>query len=322
MSTNSSQGRAARNRRVGRVTVYQRGKVWYLYYFENSRRVRQRVGGSLAEANRVAAQVNAQLATGAPAMLSFQPVSIGELRQHWLDHHEYVLRSSVATIRRYRAATEHLLRFYEEVHPVASSDRMTASLAEAFARYLRQAKISPNGHPNTAKRSLRDKGVIFILESCRAMFNYAAKRRHLPPYHENPFTQIDIERIPIADAKPIELVTPKQEEEFLAACDDWQFPIFLTLGLTGIRPGEAVHLLLPDDVDLGKRLIRIRNKPDLGWQVKTRNERDIPLSAELSDVLCQVINGRRTGPLFLRRRFATSRETPVLPGNFVLVVNT
>jgi len=33
-------------------------------------------------------------------MLSFSPVGIPELRQRWLDHHEHVLRSSIATIRR------------------------------------------------------------------------------------------------------------------------------------------------------------------------------------------------------------------------------
>jgi len=187
MSKKTARGRSASTRRVGRVTVYLRGEVWYVYYYENGRRVRRRLGGSWLEAKQLAAQVNAQLATGAPAMLSFEPVSIPELRRRWLDHHEHVLRSSVATIRRYRAATDHLVRFMENGNAVKSADGVALSTAEQFARYLRRVKAFPNGHPNTATRTLRDKGVIFILETCRAMFNYAAKHRHLPPYYKNPF---------------------------------------------------------------------------------------------------------------------------------------
>jgi len=50
--------------RVGRVTIYLRGKIWYLYYCENGRRVRRRVGVLLADAKRLAAQANGQLALG------------------------------------------------------------------------------------------------------------------------------------------------------------------------------------------------------------------------------------------------------------------
>ncbi len=308
----SGKTKSAKKRRVGRVTIYVRSKVWYLYYFENRQRVRRRVGPSLAEAKLLAAQVNAQLATGTPALLSFEPVSLAALRQRWLDHHEHVLRSSIATIKRYRTATDHLLRFVEKVQPVRSADRITTTAVEAFMRYLRTVEVAPNGHPNTPKRRLRDKGLVFILTSCRSMFNYAAKHRNLPPYHESPFTEIKIERIPIEDAKPVEPFTSEQETAFLTACDGWQFPIFLTLTLTGMRPGEATHLLLPGDVDLTQRVIRIRNKPDLGWRTKTRNQRDIPICQELAEVLSRVVDGRNTGPLFLRRRFMTGEDDPIL----------
>jgi len=166
--TQLNRKKSARKHRVGRVTIYLRGKIWYIYYCENGKRVRRCVGVSLGEAKRLAAQVNAQLATHTPAILSFQPVSTPNLRQGWLNYHEQVLRSSLATIRRYRAATDHLLHFVETVRTVNSADAFTVSTSEEFAQYLRRVKVSPNGHPNTSKRLLRDKGVIFILETCRA----------------------------------------------------------------------------------------------------------------------------------------------------------
>src|SRR5262249_39764752 len=267
---------------------------------------RPRVGPDKEAARQLAAQVSAQLQLGAPAALSFEPISILELRRDWLEHHQQVLRSSVQAISRYPTPTDHPLPFLG-TRPVRHASHFHSSHAEEFVRYLRGLRVSPNGHAHTAKRPLMDKGLRYVLECCRALFNYAARRRHLSPYAENPFTALEIERIPIEQARPITLFTAEQEGAFLEACDDWQFPLFLTLVLTGLRPGEVAHLLLPDDLDLDVRLLRVRNKPGLGWQVKTRNERDIPLVPVLIEVLRRHLAGRRAGPVFLRRGW---RERP------------
>jgi hypothetical protein len=103
------------------------------------------------------------------------------------------------------------------------------------------------------------------------------KRRHLSPYAENPFTALELGRLPIEHCRKIILPTSDQQMALLRACDDWQFPIFLTLILTGLRPGELCHLLLPEDLDFQRNLLFVRNRVKLGWQVKSRNERMIPL---------------------------------------------
>jgi integrase len=297
--------------RVGRVQGYLRGQVWYLCYHEQGQRRRPRVGPDREAAKQLAAQVNAQLEVGAPAALSFEPIAIPELRERWLQHHEQVLRSSVQTINRYRTATEHLLRFVATVRPVRYASHFGNHHAEEFVRHLRTIQVAANGHKNTPKRPLMDKGIRYILETCRALFNYAGKRRHLPPYAENPFSTLEIDRIPLEQVRPITLFTPEQERAFLEACDDWQFPVFLTLMLTGLRPGELTHLLLPDDLDLEGALLRVRNKPKLGWRVKTRNERDIPLLPVLVDVLRQQVGQSMSGPVFRRRKFVRGCEPPL-----------
>jgi integrase len=292
--------------RVGKVTGYLRGRVWYLCYFEHGKRRRPRVGPDRDAARQLAAQVNGQLETGAPSALGFEPLPVPALRDRWLEHHDQVRRSSVHSVARYRTATDHLLRFLD-ARPVRHAGQFSAAHAAAFVRHLRSVRVSPNGHPNTPKRPLLDKGVRYVLECCRALFNFAARRRHLPPYAGNPFAAVEVDRIPVETARPIELLTPDQESAFLRACDGWQFPVFLTLLLTGLRPGELCHLLLPDDLDLGAGLVRVRNKPRLGWQVKTRNQRDIPLVPALADVLRVHLAGRSNGPLFRRRRWRDDR---------------
>jgi integrase len=288
--------------RIGKVRAYRRGKVWYLCYREQGRRRQPRIGLDQDSARQTASEINAQLEVGLPSALGFEPVSITDVRQQWLDHHEHIRRSSVRTIERYRAATNHLLRFITDVQPVRRVSDFRATHAEEFVRYLRSIKVTPNGHANAAKRRLRDNSVKYILETCSTLMNYAQRHRHLSPYAENPFRTIEIGRVPIEDAKPIFVFTTEQERQFFDACDDWQFPLFLLLLFTGLRPGELTHLLLPDDLDLSAGWLHVCNKPALGWQIKTRNERDIPLHPILNEVLRRLIGSRRTGPVFCQRR--------------------
>ena len=297
--------------RIGRVRAFLRGRVWYLSYQENGQRRQPRVGPDRQSAKQLAAEINGQLEVGAPSALGFQPISVPDLRKSWLDHHELVRRSSLATICRYRTATQHLIDFVDSVQPVKRVSDFRPQHASEFVRFLRQRKVAPNGHRKARQRPLRDAGIKFILETCCSLFNYALRQRHLPPYADNPFRTIEVCRIPVEDAKLVTPFSAEQEVELLRACDDWQFPIFLTLLLTGLRPGELVHLLLPDDVDLENGWLRVRNKPKLGWQVKTRNERDIPLLPVLCEVLRSVVAGRATGPLFMQRRCFAGHQPPL-----------
>ncbi|MFH1918885.1 MAG: hypothetical protein ABIP48_03215, partial [Planctomycetota bacterium] len=181
-------------------------------------------------ARQMAAEINAQLEVGAPSALGFEPISIPDLRQRWLDHHEHVRRSSLGTIRRYRAATEHLINFVSDVRPLRRVSDFRAMHAEEFVRYLRSVKVAPNGHAHARKRPLRDAGIKYILETGLTLFSYAQRNRHLSPYAENPFRTIEVGRIPVEDARPIIVFTPDWERSFLEACDDWQFRMALPMG--------------------------------------------------------------------------------------------
>ena len=301
----------AKSFRVGKVAAALRGRVWYLTYFEGGQRHRPRVGSDRDQARQMAAQINGQLEVGAPAALSYEPISVPELRQRWLDHHEHVRRSALGTIKRYRTATEHLLTFVEKNCPVRHTCEFHSRQATEFVRYLRTIKVAPNGHRKARKRPLLDTGVKYILETCCSLFNYAQRNRHLSPYAENPFRTIEVSRMPVEDFRPVVVFTEEQECNFLKACDDWRFPLFLTLLLTGLRPGELCHLLLPDDLDLETGWLYVRNKAQFGWQVKTRNQRDVPLVPVLIKVLRYTLAGRSTGPVFRQRRFSHDCEVPL-----------
>jgi hypothetical protein len=213
--------------RIGRVSAYEHHGAWWLYYREGGKPIRCKVSATRTEAEQVAAQVNAQLTQGAPTLLAFNPVSVPELRQQFLDYHEQVLRSSVGTVRRYRAATGHLENF---ALSRTSPPQAHEVKAEQFASYLRSIEVAPNGHPNTAKRRLRDKGIEFILQTCRALYTFAGKRHHLPPYAGNPFAELPLNRLKVEDAKPIFVFDAARELAFLRAADSWAFPPALHAG--------------------------------------------------------------------------------------------
>ena len=156
------QSKASWRRRVGRVTVYRRGTRYWIYY-RQGRQIRKPVGTNRDDALALAAKVNAQLAEGAPTLLAFQPIDLKGLIAKWLDHHEHIRRSSLATVRRYGTAARHLANHVDGAYGKIRADRFDSSGAERFVRYLRTIKVSPNGQVNTKKRRMRDKGVVFVL---------------------------------------------------------------------------------------------------------------------------------------------------------------
>jgi len=286
-------------KRVGQVSYYRHHGGWHIYYRDGNHQVRRRAGDTEESAAQVAAQVNAQLAVAAPTLFSFTPLSVQDLRRKFLEHHEHVLRSSLATVSRYRTATQHLENF---AHAAAPSSPAHLLDGDQFVRYLRTIRIAPNGHNHCAKRPLRDKGIRFILETCRALFGFAARKRHLPPYGENPFAGLGGKKFRVEDAKPVFVFDQATELRLLQAADDWSFPINFVLAKTGVRVGELVHLLV-EDVDLEGGWLQINNKPELGWRIKTGRQRAVPLIDEVVSVFRRVIGGRTAGVVFRKEKF-------------------
>jgi integrase len=278
--------------RIGRVSIYLRRQAWCLSYRDAGRSRRHKVSHSLPVARQIAAEVNAKLMNGLISPYSFQQVPLQQLRQEFLAHHEHILRSSLATLKRYRAATQHLENF-------AGSQLVHQISAEKFLIYLRQLRVAPNGHARSAKRPLRDKGIQFILETCRGMLKYGARKRYLPPYQENTFLELKFRRGSILDRQPIFVFERSQELQFFQAIPRKWLPLFWLLAQTGCRTGEALHLLV-EDLDLERGWWRVTNKADLGWWIKTRRERQIPLAPDLCQVLQLHLGQRRAGLVFAR----------------------
>ncbi len=313
-------------RRIGHVSIYEHHGSWWVYHRHQGKPIRRHVGESAAMAECEASLTNARLvaeAAGVPlksmpsmaelgrhcvqaaipspsvsATAASSSMTVSNLRQAFLAHHEKVLHSSLATVSRYRAATAYLEAFAEKERTVDPAQ----VIVPRFIEFLRTTEISPNGHPNTAKRRLRDKGVIFVLECSRSVYHFGFRHGFIAKHTANPFTEMRIGALRVRDAKPIFVFDAEQELAFFQACNPWEFSIHFTIAKTGVRPGELSHALI-EDTDLERGWLFVRGKAELGWSTKTSRERRVPLIPEVVSVVRQVISNRTAGPLFLQRRF-------------------
>jgi hypothetical protein len=142
-------------RRVGRVSVYEHHGSWYTLHTEAGKPVRRRVEGgearaeydaSLLNARLVAAEANLCVETTALAGgevvdasgVATASVAVADLRRAFLDHHEHVLGSAVATVSRYRAAT----RYLEDLAQVNDWDAAGVDVAR-LVQHLRAIEVAP-----------------------------------------------------------------------------------------------------------------------------------------------------------------------------------
>jgi integrase len=293
------RSRASTRQRIGKVSLYQHHGCWWVYYRDSGKSVRKRFGPDRSAAEKAAAQINHQVAANEPTLLSFVPIEVAELRKRFLEYHENILQSSLGTVERYRTVTLHLIRFVEQHCPNAKAHEINP---EQFVGFLRNQRVASNGRKAAPQRRMSGKGLSFTLQTCRTMFNYGLKRRHFPPYVGNPFAELPVDRMKIEDAKPIFVLTEALEYQCLANACEWAFPFHFLAAKTGLRVGELGHLLI-EDLDLEKGWLRITNKLDLGWRIKTGQERVIPLLPEVVAVLRRVIARRTGGPVFLRQKY-------------------
>lgn len=235
--------------------------------------------------------------------------SVPQLREEFIDHHEHVLASALTTVKRYSSATQHLLNFAQQEN-VAEAVDISAS---KFARYLRNIEVAANGHPNASRRALSEKSLSFTLQTCGSMYRFGVENGLLPKSTENPFRLRGLRKRKGRRHKPIFVFDAQTESKFFEAADSWSFAVHFVLAKTGLRPGELVHTLI-EDLDFERGWLRVRGKAELGWNVKTGTDRDVPLAPEVIHVLRRMIGRRTQGPVFLRIKITPDRP-PALVGD-------
>jgi integrase len=297
--------------RIGKVTIYQRGKVYYLYYRERGGSHRPKVDGNLAVARATAAKVSAALAEDRPSPLGFQRTSPDEMVKGFLDYAENVQGLAWRTIDRYRAALQRLQDFCRHGR-INAIDLFKEGSLEDFIKWLRGQTRVRNGMEKGKKEPYKTGGIKFILGACRTAYNWAGRRHMLPPYTDSPFSKFPIDQLrdSEADEAEVHVFTPQQERAFFAECSEWQKGVFLPLATYGMRVGEWTYLLI-ENVDFEEGIVQICSKPEMFWRVKTGRRRKLPLTPEMSKLFKGLIGRRQAGFVLLNEAFADGTKAPV-----------
>jgi integrase len=296
--------------RIGPVTIYKRGLSYFLYYREKGVSQRTKVDGNLAVARATASKVSSALANLRPSPIGHRRTSPREMVSCFLDYVSAVQKLSLRTQDRYRAALDRFLDFCKD-SGITAVDAVSETTIEDFVRWLRGQTRTRNGSAKGKRSAYKLGGVKFVLSTCRTAFNWANRRRMLPPFTENPFKSFPIDKLRDrneGDGEP-RVFSAAQERAFFDACSDWQRAIFVSLATFGLRVGELTHLLV-EDVDLEAGVIEIRSKPELYWHVKTGRRRKLPLPPEMRSLLVRQIDGRKSGFLFLNEGFYRGLRHP------------
>jgi integrase/recombinase XerD len=80
--------------------------------------------------------------------------------------------------------------------------------------------------------------------------------------------------------------TEEELARFFVACDDFHRALYSTFRMTGFREQEVVYLFW-SDINLDLRTIRVNSKREIGFTPKRCEEREVPITAQLADILAR-----------------------------------
>jgi len=244
-----------------RVRLFRRGRVWNVNFQADGRQHRQSLKTtSMKEARRLAMRLASDLESGRWKE-SLDAVSVAEAIAAYRD---FLLAEGRAakTMTKYEKVFERVVELAGE-RKVRDLSGIDLKFVDAFRRMRVDAGAAPKTHYTEA---------VVI----RQLVNFALSRDMI--------TIDPLKRLKLKKPKPTPQPcwTHEQVAAILAASPAEVKAAFTLLAELGIRFGELAWLT-PEDVELATNVVRIR--PKEGWKPKTGDQRAIPLSPLVLEVL-------------------------------------
>ena len=302
-----------------KVRIYQRQGHFVLQWWDPKAKgnISDRVDGDLLDALAKARQIDQRLVDMRSSGETRQRVTHAELVASFLgDLQRRADAGEIAapTVRRYKAALDHYLRFLTRdpvVKKYAYAAGADRTFAMEFAGYLNTTMVSPNGHLKTTQRRMQRPD--YVLDVVRALFEWAVNpdRGHLlPTAFRNPFLKSGVQRrrAPISPMGEPD-VTIDMAAQFLSACDAYQKRLFAPMILYGLRAAEPLFLFreFVDDHSITVQCI-----DGLDYTTKGVRDKRLPLLPTLRLLLNIPPDGPRAGLIFVRRDVADGTTKPRL----------
>jgi len=242
------------------ASIYKRGRVWYVSYYVNGKRIRKRIGTSKKLAELFQKEIEVKIAKGELGWEEIKDPTFNEFKDNYLAYLKANTRPTTYT--RYKEAIEHFLEFLKRNGSI--SWRLSQISFQFIERY-KQERI----------RYVKPLTVNLELKVLKALFNYAIKCRCASknPLNEVPFCKVSQKRP--------RFLTKEQIRRLLASANSL-YPILYTFLKTGLRKSELINLKW-ENIDFERKCILIESNKE--WQTKTGNTREIPIGDDLLSLL-------------------------------------
>lgn len=251
-------------------TIYKRGKIYYVDYRLDGKRIRKKIGRSKQIAELALKDVEVKIAKNEIGIIH-KDKTINELFDQYREYSD--TNHLENTRQRYEEIIAHFQTFLKGRPHIKKLSQLGPSLFEEYKSYRRNTLDGENNNHNNGAKANTVNMEITIL---RSIFNRSIKWGYMA---KNP-TQ-DVKLLRVLDAKPARFLSKEECEKLLENCGERLYPIFLTFLCTGMRRGELLNLDW-DDIDFKRKKILIRRKGD--WRPRT-GEREIPISGKLLSLL-------------------------------------
>jgi len=242
------------------ASIYKRGRVWYVSYYVNGKRVRKRVGTSKKLAEIARKEIEVKIAKGELGWEEVKDPTFCDFKNGYLAYLKANTRPTTYT--RYKEAIEHFLEFLKRNGKISWK---LSQISFQFIERYKQERIN----------KVKPLTVNLELKVLKAFYNFAIK---CSCAKENPVNKVPFYREP--EKKP-RFLSQKEINRLLANSNDL-FPILYTFLKTGLRKSELVNLRW-EDIDFERLCIKVESNEN--WSTKTGNSREIPIDKNLLSVL-------------------------------------
>jgi integrase len=254
------------------------GKVYWIEYYQNGRRKRERIGPSKSAAEQrlreaLKLRTEERFIDKDPAAR----LSLGELCKWYLDLPEVKAKDSY---NRDGHFISHLKRLLGEATKIKD---ITPGKCESYQK-IRSSELSPR-HPG---ENIRPCTVNKELACLKTMLNRAVRHAKLNHNHLK-----EVKRLSENNVR-MRILTGDEFNNLLNACDTHIRPIVKMAYYMGMRYSEILFLIWPE-VDLKKGFIRLSSE-----RTKTDCRRSIPIHPEVKAMLESLPRGLHTDRVFLR----------------------
>ncbi|MDA8156281.1 MAG: tyrosine-type recombinase/integrase [Actinomycetota bacterium] len=246
------------------MSVYKRGDSWYIDLIIKGRRINKKAGRTKGEAREAEASIRAQARAAQFGLAAAYPLKTFHSAMTEFLEHQAATKAPATYAGDKWYYEKHLQDFWGE-------RQLTSITSENLIDFQKLKKSS----------ALGNRTVNICVNLVRKALHYSAIKGWCPSPSMLKFPKLTEPRRLHA------YLAPEEYQRLLKGFTPrgWMAYYRTIFGvLTGLRPAELSYLAWTD-VDTSMAMMRVTSKPKEGWQIKTNQERAVPLSLEALEVL-------------------------------------